>query len=94
MITYLKGELVIKDPTFLVIEVAGIGYEVKISLNTFGHLKDATSTKLHTHLHIKEDAISNFSPNKTIRRDIRKQKCQNIMLNYLLFSVRTDQYGK
>ena len=60
MITYLKGEVVIKDPTFLVMEVAGIGYEIKISLNTYGYLKDATSAKLHTYLHIKEDAHTLF----------------------------------
>lgn len=60
MITYLKGEIVVKDPTFLVMEVSGIGYEVKISLNTFGHLKEAASTKLHTYLHIKEDAHTLF----------------------------------
>lgn len=60
MITYLKGELVVKDPTFLVMEVAGIGYEIKISLNTYGHLKDASKTKLHTHLHIKEDSHTLF----------------------------------
>lgn len=60
MITYLNGDIVVKDPTFLVMEVAGIGYEVKISLNTYGHLKDASKTKLHTHLHIKEDAHTLF----------------------------------
>ncbi|MFT7032979.1 MAG: Holliday junction DNA helicase RuvA [Algoriphagus sp.] len=60
MITYLNGDIVEKDPTFLVMEVAGIGYEVKISLNTYGHLKDVSKTKLHTHLHIKEDAHTLF----------------------------------
>ncbi len=60
MITYLKGEITEKDPTFLIVEVGGIGYEVKISLNTYGHLKEATHTKLHTYLHIKEDAHTLF----------------------------------
>ena len=60
MITYLKGPIVTKDPTFLVIDVGGIGYEVKISLNTYGHLKDADQTTLHTHLHIKEDSHTLF----------------------------------
>ena len=35
MITHLSGKLVEKNPTSLVIECGGIGYEVKISLNTF-----------------------------------------------------------
>jgi holliday junction DNA helicase RuvA len=60
MITYLNGDIVEKDPTYLVMEVGGIGYEIKISLNTYGHLKDATKTKLHTHLNIKEDSHTLF----------------------------------
>ena len=60
MISYLKGQIVTKDPTYLVMDVGGIGYEVKISLNTFGYLKEADATLLHTHLHIKEDAHTLF----------------------------------
>ena len=56
MIGYLKGHLAIKDPTYVILDVNGIGYEVKISLNTFGKIKDLDSCLLHTHLHIKEDS--------------------------------------
>ena len=56
MITYLKGKLVHKDPTHVVIEVNGVGYQVSISLNTFGEIKDKEDIKLSTHLHIREDA--------------------------------------
>jgi holliday junction DNA helicase RuvA len=56
MITYLKGKLVHKDPTHVIIEVNGIGYQVSISLNTFGEIKDKEDIKLSTYLHIREDA--------------------------------------
>ncbi|MDN3668070.1 Holliday junction branch migration protein RuvA [Echinicola jeungdonensis] len=56
MIDYLKGRLVTKDPTFLVIDIHGIGYHVKISLNTYSQIKDEEQVMLLTHLHIKEDA--------------------------------------
>ena len=56
MIGYLKGKLAYKDPTFVIIDVNGIGYEVKISLYTFSKIKDQESCFLHTHFHVKEDA--------------------------------------
>ena len=33
MIAYLKGKLIEKDPTHVVIDVSGVGYFVKISLH-------------------------------------------------------------
>jgi Holliday junction DNA helicase RuvA len=56
MIAYLKGKLVHKDPTHLVIDVNGVGYQVQISLNTFSQVKDAEDIKLSTYLHVREDA--------------------------------------
>lgn len=56
MIAYLKGKLVVKDPTHVLIEVNGIGYHVNISLATYSDLKDKENTLIHTYLHVKEDA--------------------------------------
>jgi len=56
MIGYLKGEITWKDPTYFIIDVNGVGYEVKISLNTFTRLKDQKNCKIYTYLYIKEDA--------------------------------------
>ncbi|EAZ79402.1 Holliday junction branch migration protein RuvA [Algoriphagus machipongonensis] len=56
MIDYLHGKLVFKDPTYVLIDVGGIGYHVKISLQTYSQIKDEEQIKLLTYLHIKEDA--------------------------------------
>ena len=56
MITYLKGKLAFKDPTHLVVDVNGVGYEVKISLTTYSHVKEREDILIQTYLHIKEDA--------------------------------------
>lgn len=56
MIAYLKGRLAHKDPTFVIIDVGGIGYQVKISLQTYSQIKDEEQIQLLTFLHIKEDA--------------------------------------
>jgi Holliday junction DNA helicase RuvA len=61
MITYIEGELTHKEPTHAILEAAGVGYHIRISLNTFSAIKEISGKcKLHTHLQIKEDAHSLF----------------------------------
>jgi holliday junction DNA helicase RuvA len=56
MIGHLNGKLVEKNPTELIIECGGVGYEVKISLNTFSALGSDESIKVFTKLVVREDA--------------------------------------
>jgi Holliday junction DNA helicase RuvA len=56
MIAYLKGKLAYKDPTFVIIDISGVGYQVKISLQTYTQIKDEEQIMLLTFQHIKEDA--------------------------------------
>jgi holliday junction DNA helicase RuvA len=56
MIAYIDGKLTHKDPTYVIIDVNGIGYQIKISLGTYSSLPAGERCKLHTYLHIKEDA--------------------------------------
>lgn len=56
MIAYLRGRLVRKEPTHIIVEVGGIGYEASISLNTFSEIKDQEEIRLLTYLHVREDA--------------------------------------
>ncbi|MDB2321447.1 Holliday junction branch migration protein RuvA [Flavobacteriaceae bacterium] len=60
MITHIKGKLVEKSPTSVIIEVNGIGYLINISLNTFSAIPEKESLKLYTHLQIKEDSHTLF----------------------------------
>lgn len=60
MIAYLQGKLVFKDPTYVIVDVQGIGYLVKISLQTYSKIKSEESIRLLTHLLIKEDAHTLF----------------------------------
>ncbi len=59
MITHIQGKLVEKTPTYVVVDVNGIGYEIKISLQTFSAI-DGEFCKLYTHLSIKEDSHTLF----------------------------------
>lgn len=56
MITHLHGKLVEKNPTALVVECAGIGYEVKISLHTFSAIGPDESILIYTQFIVREDA--------------------------------------
>ena len=60
MITHIKGKLVEKSPTSVIIDVNGIGYLINISLNTFSAIPDQENLKLYTHLQIKEDSHTLF----------------------------------
>jgi holliday junction DNA helicase RuvA len=56
MIAFLKGKLVHRDPTFVIVDVQGVGYQLQISLQTFSDIKEQENIMLHTHLNIREDA--------------------------------------
>ncbi|MFN5878783.1 MAG: Holliday junction branch migration protein RuvA, partial [Flavobacteriales bacterium] len=53
---HLNGRLVEKNPTELIIECSGVGYEVKISLNTYSLIGSDESIKIYTKLVVREDA--------------------------------------
>ena len=56
MISFLRGKLVHKDPTHVIIDVGGVGYQVSISLHTFSEIKDKEDLKLLTYFHVREDS--------------------------------------
>lgn len=56
MITQIVGKLIEKNPTNIVIDCQGIGYEVNVSLHTFSQINNEEHIKVFTHLHVKEDA--------------------------------------
>jgi Holliday junction DNA helicase RuvA len=60
MIHHLKGKLVEKNPTDVVIECAGVGYFVNISLHTFSKIQEGELISLYTHLQVKEDSHTLF----------------------------------
>jgi Holliday junction DNA helicase RuvA len=56
MINYLQGKLAEKSPTQIVIDCHGVGYEVNISLYTYGRLPQDEAIKIFTYLQVREDA--------------------------------------
>lgn len=56
MIEYIKGEITELTPAYVVLETAGVGYFINITLPAFSFLGDQTSTKLFVYEAIREDA--------------------------------------
>ncbi|MBI5916680.1 MAG: Holliday junction branch migration protein RuvA [Bacteroidetes bacterium] len=56
MITYIKGSINFKSPTYIVVEAGGIGYHINISLFTYAKVEKLEHVKILTYYHVKEDA--------------------------------------
>jgi Holliday junction DNA helicase RuvA len=56
MIHHLSGKLIEKNPTEIIVECAGVGYFVKISLNTYSKISDDADVKVYTQFIVREDA--------------------------------------
>lgn len=56
MISQLKGRLIEKTPTHVIIDCSGVGYHVNISLNTYSSLGNEENVKVFTQLVVREDA--------------------------------------
>lgn len=70
MITHIKGRLIEKNPTDVVIDCNGVGYLLHISLHTFSLIPDGEVLQLYTHLQIKEDAHTLFGFVEKSEREI------------------------
>ena len=71
MIARLKGALVEKSPTRIVLDVGGVGYDVLVPLSTFYELGDPGSTvTLRVHTHVREDAIALYGFSRTLELDL------------------------
>jgi Holliday junction DNA helicase RuvA len=72
MIAQIQGKLVEKNPTEVVIDCNGVGYQVNISLHTYSLIPDTENLKLYTYLQIKEDSHTLFGFAEKSEREIFK----------------------
>jgi len=61
MIAHIRGRLIAKHPNQAIVEAAGVGYDIAITVPTFSDLPAVGSeVSLHIHTHVREDAIALF----------------------------------
>lgn len=71
MIAHLRGTLLEKHPNRLVVDVAGVGYDVSVPLSTFYGLGDSGSEiALRIHTHVREDALALYGFATTLEQDL------------------------
>jgi len=58
MIALIRGNLIVKAPQFVIVDVHGVGYKVSIPLSAFTRLPpQGEEVTIHTYTHMREDAI-------------------------------------
>ncbi|SPD72026.1 Holliday junction ATP-dependent DNA helicase RuvA [uncultured Desulfobacterium sp.] len=71
MIAHLHGVLLKKTTESVIIDIAGVGYEVFVPLSTFYKLPEETvEASLHIYTHVREDALSLFGFHTILEKDI------------------------
>jgi len=61
MIAHLRGKLIAKGPSHAIVEAAGVGYELAISVTTYSDLPALNEEiALHVYTHVREDALALF----------------------------------
>lgn len=72
MISFIKGRLVEKTPTEVIVDVNGVGYQINISLHSYSLLPADELITLYTYLQIKDDAHTLFGFVQKLEREIFK----------------------
>ena len=57
MVYYLEGKVKVKNPNFLVLLVAGVGYKVSVSPAVISAAKVGVDLSLYIHQHVREDTL-------------------------------------
>lgn len=71
MIAHLSGILLSKQATSVIVEAAGVGYEVSIPLSTFYDLEEpGSNVKLRIYTHVREDALQLYGFKTTREREL------------------------
>lgn len=70
MIEYIKGDIVELTPTQMIIECAGIGYELNISLTTYSAFGGKPTGKIYVYEVIREDAHLLFGFAQKVEREL------------------------
>ncbi len=60
MIAWLTGRLQHKAADYLILDVAGVGYQVFVPLSTYYSIPDSDIISLHIHTHVREDSLVLF----------------------------------
>jgi Holliday junction DNA helicase RuvA len=71
VIAHLRGRILEKQPTRVVLDVGGVGYDVAVPLSTFYGLGEPGSdVALRVHTHVREDALALYGFSTALELDL------------------------
>lgn len=70
MYEYISGKIAEVTPTYAVVEAAGVGYFIHISLKTFSDIEHSNDAKLYVHFIVREDQQALFGFSTKIEREL------------------------
>ena len=73
MYEYITGRLTEATPTYAIIEAAGVGYFINISLHTYSEIEHSESARLYVHFIVREDQQALFGFSTKLERELFRQ---------------------
>ena len=73
MYEYIRGKVAEATPTYAVIEAAGVGYFINISLKTYADIERSDETLLYVHYIVREDQQSLYGFSTKLERELFRQ---------------------
>lgn len=73
MYEYISGIVAEATPTYAVIEAAGVGYFINISLKTYSDIEHEREAKLYVHFIVREDQQTLFGFSTKLERELFRQ---------------------
>lgn len=73
MYEYITGLVAEATPTYAVIEAAGVGYFINISLKTYSDIEHQKESKLYAHFIVREDQQTLFGFSTKLERELFRQ---------------------
>ena len=70
MYEYISGKLAEVTPTYAIVEAAGVGYFINISLKTYSEIEHSAEARLYVHFVVREDQQSLFGFSTKIEREL------------------------
>jgi Holliday junction DNA helicase RuvA len=71
VIAFLRGTLLEKHPSRIVLDVSGVGYDVQVPLSTFYGLGEpGAAVSLRIHTHVREDVIALYGFSTPLEQDL------------------------
>ena len=70
MYEYISGKLAEVTPTYAIVEAAGVGYFINISLKTYSEIEHNAEARLYVHFIVREDQQALFGFSTKIEREL------------------------